>query len=368
MRSTERVSADSTYKLIWEGFPLSPVGTTDHDRHFHLYGTLLSKDEKTEDYEFAFRSIKSAVQTIHGHEMKPSVLISDASGAIHNAAKTVFGPNIFIRMCWFHMKKALRLYLAQTVNGKATHNVILSDVSTLQLSQTPEIFARASKLFLQKYKKHDVFCKYFQKVWLKEHRNWYEGCTSIPSPSTNNALESWNSLIKREKTFRSRYPLNQFLDLFLGWHKEWSQEYTSGAKTVIEVPTVDLDLLTNSYNWARLNKPLKSLTDDAGSKYYNISAGNEVKPVDWTLIESWTTFDQFKTRAFIGWKIVWETNWRNVTCNCPVFLKNYICKHVVGIAIRKNLIAVPNEAKNVPIGQKRKRGRPAKSRKALLVQ
>lgn len=123
-----------------------------------------------------------------------------------------------------------------------------------------------------------------------------------------------------------------------------------------------------SYNWARLNKPLKSSTDTDGSKYYSISAGVELKVVDWNLINSWTTFDQFKNRAFTGWKIVWENNWQNSICNCPAYMKKYICKHVEGIAIRKNLIEVPMEAKTVPIGKKRKRGRPSKACKALLVQ
>lgn len=364
----EVISADSTYKMVWEGFPLSPIGTTDQDRHFHLYGTLLSKMEAGGDFEFAFRAIKLAVQKIHNFDMKPTVLISDAAGAIHNGAKAVFGIEIFIRMCWFHFKKALKKNLPSLISEIAVHNSILSDVDKLQLSQSPEIFNRASNLFLKKYNKYKSFCRYFSDVWLKDNPNWYEGCTPIPSPSTNNALESWNSLIKREKSFRNRYPMNQFLDLFLEWHLEWSQEYSSGAKAVIEVPTVTLDLFTKSYNWARLNKPLKSITDDNGCKYYDIAAGLELTLKDFNLLKNWTTFDQFKNRAFIGWKIVWEDNWRNSVCNCPVFMKNYICKHVVGIGIRKSLIEVPMEAKTVPIGKKRPRGRPPKARKALIVQ
>lgn len=62
--------------MVWEGFPLSPIGTTDQDRHFHLYGTLLSKEEKAADFEFAFRSIKTAVMKIHNFDKQPTVLIS----------------------------------------------------------------------------------------------------------------------------------------------------------------------------------------------------------------------------------------------------------------------------------------------------
>ena len=60
--------------------------------------------------------------------------------------------------------------------------------------------------------------------------------------------------------------------------------------------------------------------------------------------------------------------WRQGTSTCQVFLKQYICKHIVGIAILRNYFQVSAEAKTVPLGQKRKRGRPAATKKALIVQ
>jgi hypothetical protein len=51
-----------------------------------------------------------------------------------------------------------------------------------------------------------------------------------------------------------------------------------------------------------------------------------------------------------------------------VFFKQLCCKHIVGIAIRLKHALPPPEAKNIPIGEKRKRGRPAKAKKALIVQ
>ena len=63
-------------------------------------------------------------------------------------------------------------------------------------------------------------------------------------------------------------------------------------------------------------------------------------------------------------------NWREATCTCPNFLKNYICKHSLGMAIRLKALncVVPAIAKNIPIGQKRRRGRPKLARPALIVQ
>jgi len=53
--------------------------------------------------------------------------------------------------------------------------------------------------------------------------------------------------------------------------------------------------------------------------------------------------------------------------DCPYYFKNFLCKHLIGLAIRLKAVALPVEAKNIPIGLKRKRGRPAKAKKALLI-
>ena len=49
------------------------------------------------------------------------------------------------------------------------------------------------------------------------------------------------------------------------------------------------------------------------------------------------------------------------------YAKNQVCKHLLGMRIRLRLMDVPIEGKCIPMGQKRKRGRPSKSKKALLV-
>jgi hypothetical protein len=83
--------------------------------------------------------------------------------------------------------------------------------------------------------------------------------------------------------------------------------------------------------------------------------------------QSFTTFLQIK-KSFRISQLEESSNWKNSKCNCPAFLKNYICKDVVGMGIRLKQCKPPAAAKSVPIGQKRKRDRPAKAKKALLVQ
>ena len=44
-----------------------------------------------------------------------------------------------------------------------------------------------------------------------------------------------------------------------------------------------------------------------------------------------------------------------------------MCKHIIGLAIRLKSAKPPPAAKDVPIGEKRKRGRPKQAKKALII-
>lgn len=82
--------------------------------------------------------------------------------------------------------------------------------------------------------------------------------------------------------------------------------------------------------------------------------------------------EDFETyeRLFLKWKttIVKENVLSNSICNCPAFGTEYICRHIVGLAIRMKLVTPPPEAKTIPIGEKRKPGRPSKTKPALMIQ
>ena len=49
-----------------------------------------------------------------------------------------------------------------------------------------------------------------------------------------------------------------------------------------------------------------------------------------------------------------------------IFLK-FMCKHVVCMAIRLNYCKPPPAAKDIKIGEKRRRSRPSKAKRALLI-
>lgn len=95
-------------------------------------------------------------------------------------------------------------------------------------------------------------------------------------------------------------------------------------------------------------------------KCYMVPAG-DAKDLQIFNSNIWETFEEFKSKAFSVWTttILDKDSWIDSTCNCPAFMKQFIRKHILGIAIRLRYCSVPQEAKNIPIGSKGKNGRPA---------
>lgn len=75
-----------------------------------------------------------------------------------------------------------------------------------------------------------------------------------------------------------------------------------------------------------------------------------------------------KKVKFSQWQTYLEENWENVCCYCPNFSKVYMCKHVIGSAMRLKYVESPIEAKAIPIEKKRKPGRLRKTRPAVQRQ
>ncbi|CAM4814310.1 unnamed protein product [Rotaria magnacalcarata] len=268
------------------------------------------------------------------------------------------------------------------INDKDIAKEILEDIEMLQLSNSTIIFKLVSTLFMKKWKLHNKqtdqsildFLNYFDNEWLKSNAGWYEGL-QLYVPSTNNALEATNRTIKDDGTIRERHVLSRFLTIVSNIVNNWSIERDTSSinvKLFVTEPTISLKLWTLSYQWAKSTKDITCVPNDSSKKYYipardlqSITQAN----LDKYKNKKWTTFNQFK-KSFDIWCIELEndSDWKKFKCNCPAFLKNYLCKHVVGMAIRLKYCKPPAAAKTVPIGEKRKRGRPTKAKPALLLQ
>lgn len=371
-KSDKLVQTDATYKLVWQGYPFLLVGTSDANYVFHPFAVAITKGEAQEDFEFLFRALSIAIQ-----EWKPTVLLADGSEAITNAFTSVFGAPEVRLMCFFHVIKNVDKYLRLI---EASLRVQLKeDIYTLQSSQNPEIFVKASGLFLKKWKKNPDqkvcdFIEYFEREWIVLLPNWYEGA-AVGLPSSNNGVEATNAVIKNEFTLRERLPVGQFLnDCTTKMVKRWSQRRDPKSVNCVhfdETRSISLQLWTKAFQWAAQKPTVIQRTARNCVQYFTCSSKSQM-PITQKILKDhegqegkWKTFQKYSDWRTKLWKI--EVYSDHVTCSCPYFTKKNQCKHSVGMLIKRKEVEVPEEAKNIPLGQKRKRGRPSKAKKALLV-
>jgi hypothetical protein len=171
-----------------------------------------------------------------------------------------------------------------------------------------------------------------------------------------------------------RLPLSRSKVLIFEIVEKWSKLYERDLKQFHDKQTITLDIWTSSYQWVKLNKSVVSNKLDNEIEFY-LLAGEELNiskaEIDNMKKIKWHSFDQYKVKAFNIWRVLLpidETKWIDGQCNCPAFFKKFMCKHIVGLAIRLNYCRPPPAAKNVTIGENRRRGRPLKAKKTLLIQ
>lgn len=348
---------------MWQGFPVLQFGTTDKSRKFHPFGLAVCSHETAVDFEFVFTSLKIALQNIFRSQFAPKYLVSDAAKSIHNGFKNAFGHSTIV-MCYFHMSKAVKNVLPVHLSGE-TRQIFENDLYELHLASSNEIFDAASQLFVAKWKKKSSHLMvYFEKEWLFQNRNWYEGF-AIQVPSTNNAIESFNRVLKDEQTLRERMDLTVFKVKMCEVVQHWSIEYETGLNQINHVePPIDLPMWTEAYKWAKSNIDVKSFRDQTRITY--CEDNNTEVPSTWEDFENYRVYMQNRFR--VSATLENETNWKNWTCVCCEFFKKYICRHIIGVAIRCKLTKPPVESKTIPLGAKRKRGRPRKAIRALQFQ
>ena len=139
------IHADATYKLIWQGFPVLVVGTTDLDRHFHPFGMPICSNEEEKDFKFMFQSLADGVEEHAEQKMDPQVLIANSANAIRNAFEDTFGEKPMV-MCWAHVRRNVEEKV-QSLVEKGCQTEIIHDIEVLQLSQSKKSSRKLASYF-----------------------------------------------------------------------------------------------------------------------------------------------------------------------------------------------------------------------------
>lgn len=195
------------------------------------------------------------------------------------------------------------------------------------------------------------------------------------APSTNNAVESHNSTIKRKITFRRRLPLIEFLSAMLIMTADISKQFTDGQRHIALEPNIQRDITMRA---AQLEndgfKAFKAATKSGiqvqvlpASKCPNENAN--YKFYQSLVKRKWTTFDEYVTHGFqIFWIVRFQAvNWKvTSSCTCPVYFKQRMCKHILAIAMREKLMDCPQNSNPMRLAPKRRTGRPKNASQALM--
>lgn len=160
-------------------------------------------------------------------------------------------------MCWFHMKKAA-VSKVRELCDQINQDTIIGDIDKLQLASSVAIFNKALQCFVEKWENEEKeFIKYFKQEWIHLNPNWFEGIMLF-TPTTNNPQESFHSVVKSHHTFRERKSLAHFLTTAMDCVRDWSIQYKNKIKSFATEMTINIELWTKAYQWAKLNKSIKS--------------------------------------------------------------------------------------------------------------
>ncbi|CAF4666795.1 unnamed protein product [Rotaria socialis] len=147
--------------------PCFIIGTTDMITQFHPFGFTVCSNEKQNEFEFIFSCLRDDLLNLNLQMNEQElILITDDAEVISNA---------FL------------------------------------------------KIILKKWKNEDKFLRRFSYEWLNSKNEWLADLATHV-PSTNNALEATNRVIKDEDTLRERLVLSRFTVVLYSIVNKWSKE------------------------------------------------------------------------------------------------------------------------------------------------
>jgi hypothetical protein len=292
--------------------------------------------------------------------------------------------------CYYHTSVNCEKGIKKHVQDKEDRDRMKYDIQQIQLSQSEEVFQKATSLFVKKWEaSYKGFTDYFQRQHVQVCGNWYEG-KAMFAPSSNNALESNNGKVKKLWTNNKRLPMKEMIPLIAKMLHNWSLDLKE-KPFALKPPLTDNDLI-EAYIYAKKDVTIlpdpdeheKHSDDESVMKIWWVHNVSSMTPTnrDVRNVKSlnWINFTKFKKVNFMLHKVTTieskEFQTTPAYCTCRGFYKNFKCVHSLGAAIRMNLLEVPRGLKEkakkkveeeiqLP-AKKRGPGRPKNIGKALM--
>ncbi|RLN73455.1 hypothetical protein BBJ28_00007748 [Nothophytophthora sp. Chile5] len=206
---------DATYKLNYRGYPVLVVGVSDRSRGFHLVAMFIVSGETQAIVQPTLKALSRLYCCLSGRELVTQYAMADADQAQYNAVNAVFGGNPQFRslMCFFHVME--KLYRAINAFSSDVNSTIVRDMYNLHFARSEIVFVRMRDDVLRRLLSVPQlveFAQYMSGQWLKgRYSTWQLYATPSGFAATNNPVETFIAVLKRDYTLRRRLKMGALL-------------------------------------------------------------------------------------------------------------------------------------------------------------
>ena len=122
----ETYHIDCTYDINLNKFSVLNFGLSDCSGQFFLISSCIISHETEMDFQFFYQTLNE-ICIFFKYKLNLKFIMQDACVASYNAAKSIFGENVTILMCYFHLLKNVK----EKIRGWIEQELIINCVRKL---------------------------------------------------------------------------------------------------------------------------------------------------------------------------------------------------------------------------------------------
>jgi len=256
---------DGTYKLVDSGFVTLVLGTENILHQFRPIAFAIVAHEDQAAYNKLLKEVKKFLQDNFNFNYSPKYALMDGARSSYNATVQVFGKDMKIILCWFHLLKAIRNHIYQLKDAadkkylRENWPFVCYGLGLLAKTRTHNDFLDLWKIMKENWNDElqlpEDFLKYIETEYIKSNLIWNQS-TFIGKSRSNNSLESFNNQLKMTYFEAKKFDLISFFRIAKSMVRDFSRDLTSFPKT-IEVPLNDWRFALTYSKTATIIKSLK---------------------------------------------------------------------------------------------------------------
>ena len=262
---------------------------------------------------------------------------------------------------------------AKTIKDADRRASFLADLNSLSNAGSEECFDNVVELFKVKWRAvpdATVALKHFEKEWLSERLTRFYRGAAEGFAMNNNGLESTNKTLKDTATLHEQMPILEFIPTMTQWIGIQSYRRNPDNINYVKIAEVPSELdtkdMTDGFSLCQAKTPFIKVDN------HYISISKIVVPFTVDIARSayrrYCESDYGTMNKYNSFQKYVHVISPTRRCNCYEYGRTSKCKHSTCVKIMIDHIAVPPEARTVPLGCRRKPGRPPMALGRYVVQ